>query len=203
MSTVDFQFVTFDGFSPIQELGPYRAEDYWRLPEGTPVELIRGELVMSPSPRSSHQIIVVMLTELFSGIARRSGGVAFCAPMDVIFSNDTILQPDILYIAKERRGIIGDWVNAPPDLVIEVLSEGAERRDRVAKLDAYTRYGVPEFWIVDYHAQQIDFLLLENGRYAIRESKGGRYQSPRLSEVEIDLAAFWREVVDRVPRNRG
>lgn len=201
MSTVDLHFITFEGFSPIAELGPYRAHDYWQLPEGAPVELIRGELVMSPSPRSSHQVIVVLLTELFSGIARTSGGTAFCAPMDVIFSDDTILQPDVLYIAKERRSIVGDWINAPPDLVIEVLSTGAERRDRVAKLDAYAQYGVPEFWIVDYHAKVIDFLSLDAGQYKVKQSADGRYQSPRLPEVQIDLATFWREVVERLPSN--
>src|SRR5690606_9399109 len=102
MSTVDYHFTTFEGFSPIAELGPYRAEDYWQLPEGAPVELIRGELIMSPSPRSAHQIIVVELTALLHAIAKQSGGLALCAPMDVVFSDDTIMQPDILYVAKSR-----------------------------------------------------------------------------------------------------
>jgi len=200
MSTVDYQFVTFDGFSPVSTLGPYRAADYWKIPEGEPVELIRGELVMSPAPKSSHQIVVVLLTELFSGICRKSGGVALCAPSDVILSDDTILQPDVFYIAKERRGIVGDRINGAPDLVIEVLSTGAERRDRVAKLDAYACYGVPEFWIIDYKARMIDFLLLDSGRYVMMKAAENRYQSPRLPEVQIDLATFWREVAERLPQ---
>src|SRR5688572_24163239 len=143
MSTVDYRFVTFEGFSPAPQLGPYRAADYWQLPEGAPVELIRGELVMSPAPRPSHQVIVMELAALFLQIAKRGGGIALCAPSDVVFSDDTILQPDLLYVSKERRGIIGERVNGPPGVVVEVLSVGAERRDRVAKLDAYARYGVP------------------------------------------------------------
>ncbi|HEX6963962.1 MAG TPA: Uma2 family endonuclease [Lacipirellula sp.] len=200
MSSVDYQFVTFEGFSPAPQLGPYRAADYRKLPEGAPVELIRGELVMSPSPRFGHQVVVAQLTAHFVAIATRSGGIAVCAPMDVIFSDDTILQPDVLYIAKERRGIIGDWVNAPPDVVVEVLSKGAERRDRVAKLDAYEQFGAPEFWIVDYEAQTIDFLVLENGRYSVMKTENDRYQSPRLPEVQIDLVVFWREVAARMPQ---
>jgi Uma2 family endonuclease len=200
MSTVDYQFVTFEGFSPAPQLGPYRAADYWQLPEGAPVELIRGELVMSPSPRSSHQVVVLELAAIVLEIAKRSGGIALSAPMDVVLSDDTIVQPDILYIAKDRRNIVSERVNGPPDLVIEVLSAGAERRDRVAKLDAYARFAVPEFWIVDYRANVIDFLVLENGRYAMRETVDGRYQSPRLPEVQIDLAKFWREVAERLPQ---
>jgi Uma2 family endonuclease len=200
MSTVNYQFVKFDGFSPVSTLGPYRAPDYWKIPEGEPVELIRGELVMSPAPKSSHQIVVVLLTELFSGICRKSGGFALCAPSDVILSDDTILQPDVFYIAKERCGIVGDRINGAPDLVIEVLSTGAERCDRVAKIDAYARYGVPEFWIIDYKARMIDFLLLDSGRYVMMKAADNRYQSPRLPEVQIDLATFWREVAERLPQ---
>mgnify|MGYP003547998936 CR=1 FL=1 len=201
MSTVDYQFVTFEGFSPVSTLGPYRAADYWKLPEGEPVELIRGELVMSPAPRSSHQIVVVLLTELFSGISRKSGGFALCAPSDVILSDDTILQPDVFYIAKDRRNIVGDRIDGAPDLVIEVLSSGAERRDRVAKLDAYARCGVPEYWMVDYTTRVIDFLLLEDDRYAMLKAADDRYHSPRLPEVAIDLATFWKEVAERLPQS--
>ncbi|MBA3484574.1 MAG: Uma2 family endonuclease [Pirellulales bacterium] len=200
MSTVDFQFVTFDGFSPVSTLGPYRASDYWKLPEGAPVELIRGEFMMSPAPRNSHQTIVVLLTELFSVISRKSGGITYCAPSDVVLSDDTILQPDLLYVSKARRSIVGDRVNGPPDLVIEVLSPGAERRDRVQKLDLYAKYGVAEFWVIDPRAQQIDFLLLNSDGYVITPSAAGRYQSPRLPEVEIDLDWFWREIAERLPQ---
>jgi Uma2 family endonuclease len=201
MSSVDFQFVTFDGFSPVSTLGPYRAADYWKLPEGEPVELIRGELVMSPAPRTSHQIILGELYAILRTAAAKGGGMPLLSPADVILSDDTILQPDLLYVAKERRGIIGDRVNGPPDIVVEVISPKAERRDRVQKLDVYAQYGVAEYWIVDYGARVIDFLLLENGRYAMLKAADDRYQSPRLPEVAIDLATFWKEVAERLPQS--
>lgn len=199
MSTIDFQFVTFEGFSPVSQLGPYRAADYWKLPEGAPVELIRGELVMSPAPRTSHQIIIGQLFAVFQVAEKRGGGLSILSPADVILSDDTILQPDVLYVAKDRRGIIGDRINGPPDVVVEVLSPKAERRDRVQKLDVYAQYGVPEFWIVDQKAQTIEFLLLDKGEYIVKKSVDGRYQSPRLPEVQIDLATFWRDVAERLP----
>ncbi len=199
MSTVDFQFVTFDAFSPVSTLGPYRAADFWKLPEGAPVELIRGELVMSPAPRTSHQIVIGELYAILREAAARGGGMTILSPADVILSDDTILQPDLLYVAKSRRGIIGDRINGPPDVVVEVLSPKAERRDRVQKLDVYAQYGVPEFWIVDQKAQTIEFLMLDKGEYVVKKSVDGRYQSPRLPEVQIDLATFWREVAERLP----
>jgi Uma2 family endonuclease len=198
MSTTTFHYETFEAFSPFVGVGPYRAADYWQLPEGEPIELIKGRLLVSPSPTSPHQTIVVLLVELLSGIARKSGGIVFCAPMDVVLSNDTILQPDVLYVAKERRPIVKRRVEGPPDLVIEVVS-GTDRRDRVEKLDLYARYGVGEYWIVDPESKLIEFLINENGRFVVQSPANDRYQSPRLPEVEIKLSTFWREVDERLP----
>ena len=199
MSIVGFHFTNFDGFSPTVGCGPYRAQDYWELPEGAPVELIRRELVMSPASRSSHQTIVVLLAELFSAISRGSGGTTLIAPADVVLSDSTIVQPDLLYVAKERRSIVGNRVNGPPDLIVEVISERSERRDRIEKFATYAEYGVPEYWIVDQSAQWIEFLILKDGAYVVTQPAEGRYQSPRLPEVAIDLANFWKEVAERLP----
>lgn len=199
MSTTAFHFESFDSFSPYAGAGPYRAADYWQLPEGEPIELIHGRFVVSPAPTSLHQIVVAFLTELFVGIARRSGGVALCAPMDVVLSDNTILQPDVLYVSKARRGIIKNRIEGPPDLVVEIIS-GTARRDRVEKLDLYARHAVAEYWIVDPQTQLIEFLINENGRFVVQSPANDRYQSPRLPEVEIQLANFWREVDERLPQ---
>ena len=198
MSTTSFQFESFTAFSPFSDVGPYRAADYWQLPEGAPYELIRGRFVMSPSPVPRHQIVLMLLAEAFLEIARRSGGIALCAPMDVVFSDDTILQPDLLYVAQDRRNIVKRRVEGSPDLVIEIIS-GTSRRDRVEKLDLYARYGVAEYWIIDPETDVFEFLVNEGGRFIVHSPANDRYQSPRLPEVEIQLADFWREVDQRLP----
>ncbi len=200
MSTTTFHYETFDAFSPYISAGPYRAADYWQLPEGELVELIRGRLVVSPSPNMLHQTISLMLSGIFAKISLFSGGVAAAVPMDVVLSDNTILQPDLLYVAKQRRGIVKDRVEGSPDLIIEIVS-GSARRDRVEKLDLYARYGVAEYWIIDPQTQVIEFLINENGRFVVQSPANDRYQSPRLPEVEIELAAFWREVDERLPNH--
>ncbi len=194
MSTDVFHFEKFEAFSPFTAVGPYRAADYWKLPEGERVELIRGRLIMSPSPTPLHQIVIGSLSRVLQRAEDNSGGLMIFAPMDVLFSDDTILQPDLLYISKARRTIVKDWVTGAPDLVIEVLSPGSGRRDKTEKLDLYAKYGVAEYWVVDPAAQMIEFLMLDQGRYVMLQPVEDRYQSPRLPEVEIDLAVFWREV---------
>lgn len=199
MSTTTFQYESFDAFSPFASLGPYRSADYMALPEGELVELIEGRLVVSPAPVPLHQFLSALLTEIFTIVARRSGGMALSAPVDVRLSDVTILQPDLIYISESRRRIIKTFVDGPPDLVVEILSKGTSRRDRVQKLDLYARYGVAEFWIVDPQAQLFEFLINENGRFAVHSPVNDRYQSPRLPEVEIQVADFWCEVTERWP----
>jgi Uma2 family endonuclease len=198
MSATSFTYESFDAFSPFVDLGPYRASDYWQLPEGEPIELIRGRFVVSPSPIPRHQIVLSLLSDRFLDFARTAGGVMMFAPMDVVLSDDTILQPDLLYLSKQRLHILKNRVEGPPDLVVEVIS-GTARRDRVEKLDLYAQYGVPEYWVVDPEAELIDFLVNEGGRFVIQSPTNDRYQSPRLTEVEIQLADFWREVEERLP----
>ncbi|MCH8839653.1 MAG: Uma2 family endonuclease [Planctomycetes bacterium] len=201
MDTSTFQFEQFQSFSPYSELGPYRARDYWKLSEGEPVELLRGRLIKSPSPSSLHQTVIARLICILQRAEDAADGLMFVSPMDVILSDDTILQPDLLYIAKDRRGIVGERVMGPPDLVIEILSPGSDRRDRTEKLDLYTKYDVAEYWIVDPETQLFEFLLLEQGRYTVVQPADNAYQSPRLPEIEFNLATFWQEVQRRLSRS--
>jgi len=205
MSTASDKFDVFTGFTPFSTIGPYRAEDYWQLEEGEPVELIRGRLLVSPCPTPLHQVILGRLYMIFDQIENETDGLCLIAPMDVVLSDDTILQPDLLFVAKERRSIITKHVVGPPDLAVEVLSPGTSRRDKTEKLDLYAKYGVAEYWMIDPSTQVFDFLLLDdltsgNGRYVIQQQLDDHYRSPRLPEIAIDLATFWAEVERRLPK---
>ena len=82
----------------------------------------------------------------------------FWAPLLVEFpgTGDRV-QPDILFVSNERRGIIGEkQVLGAPDLVVEILSPSTAHRDRGVKLDLYARRGVREYWIVDPDEDVVD-----------------------------------------------
>jgi Uma2 family endonuclease len=194
MSTAPIQYETFDAYSPYVETGPYRAADYRQLPEGEPVELLRGRFMMSPSPIPLHQIVAGRLNRVLQKAEIADGGLALLAPMDVVLADDTVAQPDLLYIAKDWRSIVQNRIEGPPDLIIEILSPATERRDRLEKLDLYARYRVAEYWMVDPKMQLFEFLVNQQGRFVIVTPIGGQYQSSRLSNIEINLASFWQEV---------
>jgi len=201
------QYEDFSSFTAYSTVGPSRAAHYWQLEDGAPYELIRGRLIMSPGPSPLHQIILRKLSRFFEDIEESSGGLGLIAPMDVVFSDDTILQPDFLYLSKQQRHLVNKHVQGAPDLVIEILSDSTGRRDRTEKLDLYAKYGVPEYWIVDPATQVFEFLLLDpskdGGKYVIEQQPDNHYRSPLLPEIEIDLAAFWGEIERRLPQQKS
>jgi len=77
-------------------------------------------------------------------------GHVFVAPVDVVFSEFDVVEPDIIYISKQRAAILTEKnVQGAPDLVVEVLSEWTAKVDRTAKLKLYAKYGVPEYWVLE------------------------------------------------------
>jgi Uma2 family endonuclease len=56
---------------------------------------------------------------------------------------------------------------APPLLVVEVVSPGAEnaRRDYLEKRNQYEWRGIPEYWIVDPQQQRVTVLAMVDGAY--------------------------------------
>jgi Uma2 family endonuclease len=71
----------------------------------------------------------------------------------LIFSDYSGVIPDLVFFLGQKSDKIvrGEKLIGPPDLVIEILSPGAAniRRDRIVKLQLYSKHGVPEYWIVD------------------------------------------------------
>lgn len=170
--------------------------DLARFPDdGMRRELIGGELIVSPSPRTRHQEVLRRLAVMFSvHIDRHGGGRIFIAPLDVVFSEGDVTEPDLLFVANDQLEIVTEMnVRGAPALVIEVLSE--PRIDRIRKRDLYARFGVPEYWIVDTEADRVEVYRLEAGSYAkpMILEPGDALGYERLPELSIDLSPLFAE----------
>lgn len=168
-------------------------EDYKSLPESETkrYELLEGELIMVPSPSFKHQLILANLADhLREFVGKNDLGMVLFAPLDVILSEGTVLQPDILFIARKRADIaVGEGIHGAPDLVIEILSPATAERDRTYKRTLYARHGVREYWIVDPEAKTVEvFSLGERGFELLRAYTGTqRLGSPLMEGLTIDL----------------
>jgi Uma2 family endonuclease len=171
--------------------------DYAALPDdGHRYQVIEGELSMVPAPGAAHQRIVVKLAGTFDQhVTTNDLGEILIAPYDVVLAERNIVQPDLLFISKERLDNITDAnVQGAPDLVVEILSPGAAEMDKTRKRDLYARFGVREYWLVSPEAGSIEVLYLEKesferlGLYGA----GDDVKSKVLSDLSFNTDAVFK-----------
>ena len=137
-------------------------------------QIINGEEIMSPSPKTPHQKSSRKLQRLLEDYADEHDlGEVWDAPMDVIFEeNYNRLQPDLIYISKKNEDIVQDWIRGVPDMVVEIVSKSTVKMDTVIKKEIYERYGVPEYWLLKPEKRNLEIFTLANGRYELHALLG-------------------------------
>src|SRR3990172_8953715 len=182
--------------STATEKRKYTYEDYLKTPDDERYELIGGELLMTPSPITNHQRIsrkIEFLLEKF--VTENELGEIFYAPYDVYFDDENVVQPDILFISKDRLNIIGDKnLQGAPDLVIEILSESNAYRDLIQKKKLYSKHGVKEYWIVVPGEKTIDIHILKEKTYQLYKTLGeyDTLESQILKGFKMELKAIFK-----------
>jgi len=128
-------------------------DDFVHFPDdGKRHELIDGEHYVTPSPNQRHQRILGKLYLVIGNyLEAHPIGDVFFAPFDVVISHHDIVEPDLLYLSRERAAqvLVPEHVRGVPNLVVEIASKGTRKRDETIKRALYERSGVSEYWIVD------------------------------------------------------
>ena len=133
-----------------------RAEVLALPDDGMRHELFDGELVVTPAPRRTHEIVVKHLYDaLMPYVSAHALGHLFMVAADLPLRGKQVAQPDLFLLPHLR--FAEDWGNAPvPLLIAEVLSPSTARYDRGLKRRSFQKAGVPEYWIVDVEARLIE-----------------------------------------------
>ncbi|HLN65008.1 MAG TPA: Uma2 family endonuclease [Symbiobacteriaceae bacterium] len=141
-------------------------EDYLQLPEEQRYEVLEGDLRMVPARGVPHQKVLYRLTKVVGDFVDQQGlGTVLFAPLDVILADDSVVQPDLLFIRNDRLAILKtEGVRGAPDLVVEVLAPNSTaKRDRGIKRRLYGRYGVQEYWLVDPQERTVEVACQRDG----------------------------------------
>lgn len=190
---------------PDMSYGKYTYADYlkWTIEER--FELIKGKVFkMSPGPATKHQVMVgFVFNKLYNHLQGKSCKV-FVAPFDVRLprksvddkSITTVLQPDVCVVCDpskiDERGIIG-----APDIVVEILSPGNNRKELANKYEVYEEAGVKEYWII--HPTEKTFfryLLDAEGKFQPQRllTMGDEVRSDVLPDFVLDLEEAFKDV---------
>ena len=155
-------------------------------------ELINGILVKRSAPSLRHQDASGNLFyAIKSFLKEKPIGKVYSAPVDVLIDDLNAYQPDIAFVSNERSFLIegGDYIAGVPDLVVEVISPGSVKRDRIEKKENYERYAVKELWFVDPQNQTVEVYVMENDAFKLHEfqEKEGPVKSLVLADFEIEI----------------
>lgn len=186
----------------------YTYEDYLKINDGNRYEIIHGVLIlkdewgdmrtntnkvekikMLAAPSVLHQEIVgeiyIQLKEKLNGKKCRP----FISPIDVILNEGNVVQPDISVVCNDEI-ITKKGINGAPKVVIEVLSKGSIKNDKIAKYSLYMEYGVEEYIIIDPIDKEIikcklnDFGFYDTEKLQITDDI-------KLSECTLSLKKFF------------
>ncbi|MBI0398779.1 Uma2 family endonuclease [Cyclobacterium marinum] len=190
---------------PFSAYGSYSYADYlsWQMDEM--VELIRGKVFRqaAAAPRRIHQEVSMVLSNTLYQFLKGKTCKVYVAPFDVrlpVSSRkhkdiDTVVQPDLCVVCDRKKldelGCVG-----APDLIIEILSPGNNKKELQLKYAVYEASGVKEYWVIHPDERTLLIYTLETGNY--RPSRlytmGDRVMSEVLLGFELDLDEVFGEL---------
>jgi Uma2 family endonuclease len=160
-------------FSDLDLSKTYTYADYLKWTFDERLELIRGKIFnMSPAPGSLHQRLVHRASLYLGNYLIGKSCEIFISPFDVRLTrrsnNDeyiiTVVQPDISIVCDpakiDARGCLG-----APDIIVEILSPGNNKKELQNKYEVYEEAGVLEYWIIQPTEKTFLKYILVDGKY--------------------------------------
>jgi len=182
----------------------YTYADYLKWTFDERLELIKGKIFkMSPAPGSVHQIVSgAVFNELYNFLKKRKPCRVFSAPFDVRLPRRsvddkeivTVVQPDICVVCDSQKidskGCIG-----APDIVVEILSPGNNKKELQNKYDVYEEAGVKEYWLIHPVEKTFSKYVLTDGRFQPSRilTIGNEVTTPILPGLSIDLEELFSD----------
>lgn len=171
-----------------------RGKFYEEMTPEMKAEFIEGEVIMHSPAKSRHLDVTAKIAKLLTAFVddRELGEVKIEKCLCVFPRND--YEPDIVFFGKAKAaGLRHDTMKFPiPDLVVEVLSESTEARDRGVKFQDYEAHAVQEYWIVDAETCVLEQYVLTDGRYDLKMKSGsGTLACSAITGLKVELEAFF------------
>lgn len=170
-------------------------DDWAALPEEPDfhAEVVEGVLVLAPRPMSFHQLAVTRLGYLLNEQLPES--LMALSETELIVSELplTVRVPDVLVTATELvEKNPARYAAEDVRLVIEVLSEGTVRTDRVTKFSEYAEVGIEHYWIVDLDSptSMITYRLVDGDYENFGEHTGKVTLEFEGTSLDLDLDAL-------------
>lgn len=183
---------------PIVSTTKMRAQQFLQLgedPPGVRLELVDGEVAVSPSPIPDHSFVVMKLAKILGNHVDDNDLGELYQDVDTLLDDYNVRRPDVLFFSKGRLHLIGKKaMEGPPDLAVEVISPSSIEVDREDKFEQYRKAGVMHYWIIDPAERSVEGWTLQAGRYVPtgRAVGSGIIRLPPFADLVIPIEKLWR-----------
>lgn len=165
--------------------------------DGQHVEWAYGLVIKMATIDRFHDALVAFLRMVFSAYLELDGG-------GIVIGDPLIMKPapelpgrapDLQVILPEHADRLKqNRVMGAADLVVEVVSKGSQRTDRVEKYNEYEQGGVSEYSLIDFRRKEALFYQRgEDGLYELIDpDEHGVYHSKVLPRLVLQVDLLWR-----------
>ncbi|MDA0811726.1 MAG: Uma2 family endonuclease [Verrucomicrobia bacterium] len=171
-----------------------RARFYQEMTPDQKVEFVDGEVIVHSPAKNRYLDVTKRILRLLDTFVdlHRLGEVKSEKCLCVFPRND--YEPDIVFFSKVIvASLTPDTMKFPiPDLVIEVLSESTQHRDRGVKFEDFQAHGVGEYWLIDAEAEVVEQYRLRGPVYELVLKSGtGEIRSEVVADFAVPIRAFF------------
>lgn len=134
-------------------------------------EKIDGNIYyMSPSANPKHSEVIGNLYLAFRNYLKGKQCKVFVDNIDIYLDEEqnNYVIPDLSILCDASK-FTDNGYHGVPSLIVEVISYTNIARDRRDKFNLYQKFGVQEFWLVDYKSKTIEQYILTNGKYELHK----------------------------------
>lgn len=171
-----------------------RTKFYEEMTPEQKIEFIDGEVILHSPAKNQHLGVtkrVLMLLNAYvevHGLGQVESEKCLC----VFPRND--YEPDVVFFRTEKASLLKpNTMKFPiPDLVVEVLSESTEQRDRGVKFEDFQAHGVGEYWVLDPERAIVEQYILRGSAYELALKSGsGELRSEVVTGFVVPIRAFF------------
>lgn len=168
----------------------------WVTPD-IKAEFIDGEIIVHSPVRSKHNTVLGNISRLigFFVLSNDLGYIGVEKIMCRFSRND--YEPDMVFFdTKIAQNFTEDQTIFPvPQLIVEVLSNSTEDRNRGVKFQDYQNHKVQEYWIVDAYKNVLEQYILENNKYVLKHKldEDATIESKVITDFKAPVKAFFDE----------
>jgi Uma2 family endonuclease len=184
---------------PVVSTIKMKAKQFLQLgedPPGVRLELVDGEVAVSPSPVPRHAFVVMKLAKILGNYIDDNDLGELFQDVDTLLDEYNVRRPDVLYFSKARLHLVGEKaMEGPPDLAVEVTSPSSVETDREDKFKQYRRAGIMHYWIIDPSERSMEGWTMEGAEYrATGHAVGtGIIRLPPFPDLDIRIEQLWRK----------